>query len=143
MVATGFEEALTLLESQCPQLLLLDPNAASMNSSQPHKLNCQGPVVAVTTFDTLDAAVNALKGNGARTTVRAGGRPPRAAAAGFWSSVYPAATASGLLGSRGDKPGAHGDPGVDAEGSLLRGEYSPLRRIGHRERARSASDTRQ
>src|SRR2546425_10714161 len=69
MVATGFDEALTLLESQCPQLLLLDPNAASMNSSQPHKLNCQGPVVAVTTFDTLDAAVNALKGNGARTTV--------------------------------------------------------------------------
>ncbi len=69
MVATGFEEALALLESQCPQLLLLDPNAASLNSSQLPKLNCQGPVVAVTTFDTLDAAVNALKGNGARTTV--------------------------------------------------------------------------
>src|SRR5712692_110053 len=69
MVATGFAEALMLLESQGPQLLLLDPNAASINSSQPHKLNCQGPVAAVTTFDTLDAAINALKGNGARTAV--------------------------------------------------------------------------
>jgi two-component system response regulator HydG len=61
-VASSLEEALTLLESQHPHLLLLDSNAASSDSSS-SQATCNGPVVAVATFDSLEAAVRVLKGN--------------------------------------------------------------------------------
>lgn len=60
---------MALLDAQGLQALLVPPSGASPHSSPLHSGNGHKPVVAVTTFDTLDAAVNALKGNGAGTAI--------------------------------------------------------------------------
>ena len=62
VIASSFEEALMLLQSQHPHLLLLDPNAASIDRSS-FQTNCGGPVVAVLTFENLETTVSVLKGN--------------------------------------------------------------------------------
>jgi DNA-binding NtrC family response regulator len=60
IVVSCVEEALAVLESHSPHLLLLDPNAASTDPSR-FQSACGGPVVAVATFNTLEAAVSVLK----------------------------------------------------------------------------------
>ena len=69
VVATDFAEAMALLESECPQLLLLDSNATAINSSPLCENNGRGAVVAVAAFDSLQAAVSALKEHGAGSAV--------------------------------------------------------------------------
>lgn len=58
-IAAGLEEALTLVDTQHPQLCFLGHNAGWSNSfQQPDR---EQPVVAITAFDTLEAAVQAFK----------------------------------------------------------------------------------
>ena len=60
-IAAGFDEAVGLMDSLCPALLLLErsPTAAQLPSLEGRK-----SVVSVATFDTLDAAVDLLKTDG-------------------------------------------------------------------------------
>jgi two-component system response regulator AtoC len=69
VVATDFGEAMALLESERPQLLLLDSNATAINSPPLCENNGRGAVVAVAAFDSLQAAVSALKEHGAGSAV--------------------------------------------------------------------------
>jgi two-component system response regulator AtoC len=69
VVATDFREAIALVESECPQLLLLDSNATTINFPPLCEINGRGAVVAVAAFDTLQAAVSALKEHGAGSAV--------------------------------------------------------------------------
>jgi two-component system, NtrC family, response regulator AtoC len=69
VVATDFGEAMALVESECPQLLLLDSNATAINYPPLCEINGRGAVVAVAAFDTLQAAVSALKEHGAGSAV--------------------------------------------------------------------------
>src|SRR4051794_2292546 len=74
LIATGLEEALALLDAECPQVLLVPANGASPHNGVAHDsslpaTNGHKPVVAVTTFDTLDAAMTMLEGNGTRTAL--------------------------------------------------------------------------
>src|ERR1700737_2526262 len=57
-IAAGFDEAVGLMDSLCPVLLLLErsPTAAQLPSLEDRK-----SVVSVATFDTLDAAVDLRK----------------------------------------------------------------------------------
>jgi DNA-binding NtrC family response regulator len=69
LIATDLEEALAVLDSQSPQLLLVPANGRSSHSSPLPPGKGHTPVVAVTTFTTLAAAVTALKENGTRAAV--------------------------------------------------------------------------
>ena len=69
VVATDFGEAMALLESERPQVLLLDSNATAINSPPLCENNGRGAVVAVAAFDSLQAAVSALKEHGAGSAV--------------------------------------------------------------------------
>jgi DNA-binding NtrC family response regulator len=58
-IAAGYDEALAVVDSLCPALLLLERGPTE--STQLQSLLGRESVVAVTTFDTLDAAVQLLK----------------------------------------------------------------------------------
>jgi DNA-binding response OmpR family regulator len=61
-IAAGFEEALALVDGQRPQLCLLGQDAWT-DSLTLERSDCNEPVVAITAFDTLEAAVHVLKTN--------------------------------------------------------------------------------
>jgi two-component system, NtrC family, response regulator HydG len=60
-IATEAQEALALVDSQRPQLCFLAPNAAWSEPSLLQRFDGEQPVIAISTFDTLEAAVHALK----------------------------------------------------------------------------------
>ena len=101
VVATDFGEAMALLESECPQLLLLDSNATAINSLPLCENNGRGAVVAVAAFDSLQAAVSALKEHGAGSAVDRAIPYPKLLLQSFGCShaTLPVASPLGVVGA--------------------------------------------
>src|SRR6202790_2509032 len=69
-VATGVEEAVTMLNSHCPQVLLIDRSAASTGYAQAYQaIGEASPVLALAAFETLDGAISAMRPNAPRIAI--------------------------------------------------------------------------
>jgi DNA-binding NtrC family response regulator len=92
---------MALLESECPQLLLLDSNATAINSLPLCENNGRGAVVALAAFDSLQAAVSALKEHGAGSAVDGAIPYPKLLLQSFGCShaTLPVASPLGVVGA--------------------------------------------